>query len=129
MPHLPLCRTRAKDHRLQCELCQVERHLQQIVVIKEPQIMYGSCSQIMAYIFYMLIRIGMILLDIVLQYLLFITMIDLSKTCDIIASLICALVMFMIYPWIKIKLKVLFFQQSKNLTLGTLVLWLDLLML
>jgi hypothetical protein len=130
MARLPLCRTHAKGHRLQCELCQVESHLQQIIIIKEPQIMYGSCSQIMAYIFYMLIRIGMILLDIVLQYLLFITMIDLSKTCDIVASLICyALVMFMIYPWIKIKLKVLFFQQSKNLTLGTLVLWLDLLML
>jgi hypothetical protein len=37
--------------------------------------------------------------------------------------------MFMIYPWIKIKLKVIiFFQQSKNLIVGTLVLWLDLLM-
>jgi hypothetical protein len=35
----------------------------------------------------------------------------------------------MIYPWIKIKLKVLFFQQSKNLIIGTLVLWLDLFML
>jgi hypothetical protein len=37
--------------------------------------------------------------------------------------------MFMIYPWIKTKLKVLIFQQSKNLIIGTLVLWLDLLML
>jgi hypothetical protein len=37
-------------------------------------------------------------------------MIDLSRTCGTAASLICyALVMFMIYPWIKIKLKVLFF--------------------
>jgi ABC-type transport system involved in Fe-S cluster assembly fused permease/ATPase subunit len=116
MARLPLCRTRAKGHRLQCELRQVERHLQQIVVIKEPQITYGSCSQIMSYIFYMLIHIGMILLDIVLQCLLFIAMIDLSKTCDTIASLICyALVMFMIYPWIKIKLKVLFFNNPKTL--------------
>jgi hypothetical protein len=37
-------------------------------------------------------------------------MIDLSKTCDSTATLIYnALVMFMIYPWIKIKLKVLLF--------------------
>jgi hypothetical protein len=42
-----------------------------------------------------------------LQYLLFIAMIDLSRTCDSSANLICnALVMFMIYSWIKIKLKV-----------------------
>jgi hypothetical protein len=56
--------------------------------------------------------------------------IDLSRTYGTTASLICyALVMFMIYPWIKIKLKVIFFQQSKNLIVGTLSLWLDLLML
>jgi hypothetical protein len=37
-------------------------------------------------------------------------MIDLSRTCDSTASLFCnALVMFMIYHWIKIKLKVLIF--------------------
>jgi hypothetical protein len=37
-------------------------------------------------------------------------MIDLSRICGTAASLICyALVMFMIYPWIKIKLKVLIF--------------------
>jgi hypothetical protein len=37
-------------------------------------------------------------------------MIDLSRTCNSTASLICyELVMFMIYPWIKIKLKVLIF--------------------
>jgi hypothetical protein len=52
----------------------------------------------------------MILLDNLLQYLLFITVIDLSRTCDSTASLICyVLVMFMIYPWIKIKLKVVIF--------------------
>jgi hypothetical protein len=84
----------------------------------------------MSYIFNMLICIGMILLDNLVQCLLFIAMIDLSRTCGTVASLICyALVMFMIYPWIKIKLKVIiFFQQSKNLIVGTLVLWLDLLM-
>jgi hypothetical protein len=64
----------------------------------------------MSYIFNMLICVGMILLDNLLQYLLFIVMIDLSKTCTTATSLICyALVMFMIYPWIKIKLKVLIF--------------------
>jgi hypothetical protein len=58
----------------------------------------------------MLICIDMILLDNLLQYLLFIAMIDLCRTCGTTASLICyALVMFMIYPWIKIKLKVLIF--------------------
>jgi hypothetical protein len=37
-------------------------------------------------------------------------MIDLSRTCGTVASLICyALFMFMIYPWIKMKLKVLIF--------------------
>jgi hypothetical protein len=52
----------------------------------------------------------MILLDNLLQYLLFIAIIDLSITCGSTASLICtALVMFIIYPWIKIKLKVLIF--------------------
>jgi hypothetical protein len=84
----------------------------------------------MSYIFNMLICIGMILLDNLLQCLLFIDMIDLSRTYGTVASLICyALVKFKIYPWIKIKLKVLIFQQSKNLIVGTLVLWLDLLML
>jgi hypothetical protein len=58
----------------------------------------------------MLICVGMILLDNLLQCLLFIAMIDLSRTYGIAASLIWyALVMFMIYPWIKIKLKVFIF--------------------
>jgi hypothetical protein len=47
----------------------------------------------------MLIYVGMILLDNMLQCLLFIAMIDLSRTCDSTAILICnSLVMFMIYP-------------------------------
>jgi hypothetical protein len=58
----------------------------------------------------MLIYVGMILLDNLMQCLLFIAMIDLSKTCRTAASLICyVIVMFMIYPWIKIKLKVLIY--------------------
>jgi hypothetical protein len=64
----------------------------------------------MSYIFNMLICVGMILLDNLLQCLLFIPMMDLSRTCRIAATSICnALVMFIIYPWIKFKLKVLIF--------------------
>jgi hypothetical protein len=80
MPRLPLRRTCTDDHRLQRELRQANRHLHPIVVIKEPQVMYGFFSQIMFYILNMLICIGMILLDNLLQYLLFIAMIDLSRT-------------------------------------------------
>jgi hypothetical protein len=72
--------------------------------------MYDFSSQIMSYILDMLICVGMILLDNLLQCLLLSVMIDLSRTCDSTAILICnALVMFMIYLWIKMKLKVLIF--------------------
>jgi hypothetical protein len=58
----------------------------------------------MSYIFNMLICVGVILLNNLLQYLLFIVIIDLSITCDSTATLVCnALVVFMIYSWIKIK--------------------------
>jgi hypothetical protein len=58
----------------------------------------------------------MILLDNLLQCLLFITMIDLSRTCDSTVSLICyALVIFTIYFWIKIKLKVLIYLTNPTL--------------
>jgi hypothetical protein len=46
----------------------------------------------------MLIYIGMILLDNLLQCLLFIAMIDLSRTCGRTSLIYKALVMFMIYP-------------------------------
>jgi hypothetical protein len=70
----------------------------------------------MSYIFNMLICVGMILLNNLLQYLLFIAMIDLSKTCGTAISLICyALVIFMIYSWIKIKLKVLIYLSIQKL--------------
>jgi hypothetical protein len=52
----------------------------------------------MSYILNNLIGVGMILLDNLMQCLLFIAMIDLSRNCDSTASLICyGLVMFMIY--------------------------------
>jgi hypothetical protein len=92
--------------------------------------MYDLSSQIMSYLLHVLICVAMILLDNLLQCLLFITMIDLSRTYDSIATLICnALVMFMIYYWIKIKLKVLIYPKIQNPFVATLVLWLDLLML
>jgi hypothetical protein len=103
MARLPLRRTCAEGRRLQRELRQAKHRLQ-------PNVTYGFSAQNMSYILNMLICVGMILLDNLLQYLLFIAMIYLSRTCDNTASLICyALVMFKIYPWIKIKLKVLIF--------------------
>jgi hypothetical protein len=70
----------------------------------------------MSGILIMLICVGMILLDNLLPRLLFIAMIDLSRTCDSTTSLICyALVMFMIYPWIKVKLKVVLFPTLQKL--------------
>jgi hypothetical protein len=110
MARLPLRRSRADGHRLQRELHQVDRSLHSLVINEEPQVTYDSCSPITSYIFNMLICVGMILLDNLLQCFLFIAMIDLSRTCDIATILICyALVIFMIYSWIKIKLKVLIY--------------------
>jgi hypothetical protein len=58
----------------------------------------------------MLIYVCIILLDNLLQCLLFIIVIDLSRTCDSTAILIYnVLIMLMIYPRIKIKLKVQIF--------------------
>jgi hypothetical protein len=108
--HLPLRWTHAEGHCLQRELYHVDHHLHLIVIIKEPQVTYGFSSQIMSYLLNMLICVGIILLNNLLQYVLFIAMIDLYRTCDSTATLFCnTLVMSMIYPWIKIKLKVLIF--------------------
>jgi hypothetical protein len=64
----------------------------------------------------MLICVCISLLDNLLQCLLFIDMIDLSKTCGTATSLICySLVIFMIYSWIKIKLKVLIYLSIQKL--------------
>jgi hypothetical protein len=110
MAHLPLRRTRADDRRLQHEFCQVEHRFHPIIIVKEPQVTYDISSQIMSYILNILIYVCMILIDNLLQCLLFIVVIDLYRTCDDTIILICnSLVMFMIYPSIKIKLKVLIF--------------------
>jgi hypothetical protein len=104
---LTLRRSHTEGRLLQRKLRQADRRLHLIIVVKEPQVTYSSYSQIMSYIFNKLICVEMILIDNLLQCLLFIAMIDLSRTYGTAATLICtALVMFMIYPWIKIKLKV-----------------------
>jgi predicted small integral membrane protein len=50
--------------------------------------MYDFSSQIMSYLLHMLIYVGIILLDNLLQCLLFIAMIDLCRTSDSTATLI-----------------------------------------
>jgi hypothetical protein len=104
-----------EGHRLQRELRQVQCHLHLIIVVKEPQVTYGFSSQIMSYILNILICVSMNFLDNMLQCLLFIDVINLSRTCDSTAILICnTLVMFMIYHWIKIKPKILIFPTIKK---------------
>jgi hypothetical protein len=110
---LPLHQSRAEGYRLHRELHQADRRLHPVIIVKELQVTYSFCSQIMAYIFNILIYVGMILLDNLLQCFLFIAMIDLFRTCGIVTILVCyALVMFIIYSWIKIKPKVLIYQNG-----------------
>jgi hypothetical protein len=61
--HLPLRRSHAEGRRLQRKVRHADRRLHPVVIVKEPQVTYRSCSQIMSYIFNMLIFVGMILLD------------------------------------------------------------------
>jgi hypothetical protein len=65
MAHLPFRRSRAEGHRIKRELHQIDRCLHPVVigVIKKLQVTYSSCSQIMSYIFNMLICLYMILLN------------------------------------------------------------------
>jgi hypothetical protein len=63
MARLPLRPSRVEGHCSQRELHQADRRLHPVVTVKEPQVTYGSRSQIMPYIFNMLICIGMTLLD------------------------------------------------------------------
>jgi hypothetical protein len=101
---LPLRRSHADGRQVQRELHQTDRRIHSVVIVKELQVTYGSqvtydfCSQIMSYIFNILICVDMILLYNLLQCLLFITIIDLSRTCDTANNLICyALFIFIIY--------------------------------
>jgi hypothetical protein len=96
--HSPLHRTRAEGRRLQRELRPADRSLHPIIVVNELQITYDFSFQIISYILDILICVAMILLDNVLQCLMFIVVIDLSKTCGSTIILIYnnALVMFII---------------------------------
>jgi hypothetical protein len=101
--HLPLRRTHDEGRHLNVNSVKP-------IIIKKPQVTYAFSSQRMSYLLDMLICVGMILLDNLLQCLLFVPMIDLSRTCYSTATLICnVLIMSIIYPWIKIKLVVLLF--------------------
>jgi hypothetical protein len=96
---LPLRQTRPEGRRVQRELRQADHHLYLIVIVKEPHVTYDLSSQIMSYILNMLICVRMLFIDNLLQWLLFIVMTDLLRTCGSTTSLICnALVIFMIYP-------------------------------
>jgi hypothetical protein len=88
MAHLSLHRTHAEGRRLQCELRQADHRLRPIVVIKESHVTYDSCSQIMSYMLNMLICARMILLDNLLQCLLFVDVIDRCRIYDSITTLI-----------------------------------------
>jgi hypothetical protein len=106
-----ICSSNArKGCHLQRELRKADGRFHPIVVVKEPQVTYGPSSQIMSYILNMLICVGMILLANLLQYFLFIAMINLSKICNSTV----VLVMLMIYSWIKIKLKMLIFSPKRT---------------
>jgi hypothetical protein len=60
---LSLLQSCAEGHCLQCELRQADHRLQPVVIVKKLQVTYGFCSQIMSYIFNMLICVGIIVLD------------------------------------------------------------------
>jgi hypothetical protein len=82
--------------------------LQESNVVEEAT--YIRNSRIISYILNMLICVGLILLDNLLQYFMFIVVMDLLRNCGNTIVLICnLLVMFMSYFWIKIKVKMLIF--------------------
>jgi hypothetical protein len=80
--------------------------LQESNVVEEAT--YIRNSRIISYILNILIYVGLILLDNLLQYVMFIVVMDLLRNCGNTIVLICnLLVMFMSYFWIKIKVKML----------------------
>jgi hypothetical protein len=77
MTCLPLCRLRAESHHIYHKLCQSVHGLHESNAIQEDT--YILNCQIMSYILNMLIRVDIILLDNMLQYFLFIVVIDISS--------------------------------------------------
>jgi hypothetical protein len=109
MTHLPLCWAHTDHCHLQCTIIQNERRLLASTVIKEQEALYVLFLTIMSFIMNLMICVGMILLYL-LQCLFNIVVIDLFSTSDsVVVSFFNSLVIFMIYFWIKIKLKVLLF--------------------
>jgi hypothetical protein len=93
---LPLHRSCAEPRRINHELCQFACGLQKSTTIKEDT--YILNSQIMSYILNILIYVGMIPLDSLLQWFLFVVMIDLSGTFEsTVVSIFNLLFMFVIY--------------------------------
>jgi hypothetical protein len=77
--------------------------------------MYVLDSRIMSYILNISICVGMILLDILLQWFLFITVIDLASIFhSTFVSLWNLVFSSIIYFWIKIKLKMLIFPTGQE---------------
>jgi hypothetical protein len=106
--HLPL----RIYHELHQSTCGLQESIagQEDTYVLNSWIMSYIYSQIMSYILNMFIYVGMILVDNLLQYFMFIIVIYLSSTLNNTVFLICkSLFTFMIYLWIKIKLKTLTF--------------------
>jgi hypothetical protein len=104
--HCSLASSSSSSHLIYCFIGRTPRVIAfnvSSVFIQSPSLMNRKSCTVspfkLSYILNMLICIDMISLDNMLQCLLFITMIDISRTCDSTAILICnALVIFMIYP-------------------------------
>jgi hypothetical protein len=79
MTHFPLCWLCIEPHHIYCELRQSTHGLQEYTATQEVMCVFNSW--IMTYILIMLICVGMILLNNLLQYFLFIDVIDLSRIC------------------------------------------------
>jgi hypothetical protein len=96
-------------HKLRESACG----LQNSITVKED--MYVLDSRIMSYILNISICVGMILLDILLQWFLFITVIDLASIFhSTFVSLWNLVFSSIIYFWIKIKLKMLIFPTGQE---------------
>jgi hypothetical protein len=111
---LPLHRSGTEPRHIYRELRLSVCGLQESTAAQEDT--YALNSRIMSYLLNMLICVGMISLDNLLQCFLFIDVIDLSSTFNSTVLLICkSLFMFMIYFWIKIKLKMLIFLNTYSI--------------
>jgi hypothetical protein len=108
MTHPPLHRSHTETHHIYHELHQFVCDHQESSAAQEDT--YVPNYRIMSYILNVLFCVDVILRDNLLQCFLCTAVIYLSSTFNSTVVLICkSLFMFMIYFWIKIKLKVLIF--------------------